>query len=1133
MADPTGTTIATANIDIRARMENFDRDLQSVTAGLAKLDQSTQKATKSTDDLARSYNSSLKNAFIGLSNSMSTTFDPIIETVNSGKKVVEEFVGVIEDAAKAVVSANLYQRLKHSAEGFGLTSDVATASIQRFAAATKEEFGGSQFDRTLKELQQAGNFLNLSLVQTVKHATDTEDRFRAVVALIGDAMQRGERLAALKLAESILPPELVERLRSNSAFLDEWLVKVMKVKSTDIISNQQLASAAELKRRMDAAIDTWNKVDFSKAFEFMVPSILKADEKGTQLYRTWVNIFEVVAKTADVVAKALAHPTSLGDLLPEKTKNTVLPGDEAATVEAWQRYTGQVVKTNEVVKMTPELFRNANIAIEIHREAVDKLALGLKNQNYIFENEVDLVKFSIDLKRQEADSFVNVNEKLDTYLKFRGKIIGLGAPLLGNFFSSSSVLQADTREQALYTDVLNKKTAAIDRLAVAMSNHKNIEAGMAEADRALGDSSKEIEGLFLRMASHLTRSVALEEAHARSIGQGVAAQAKLRVEMSLRESMELAAVRDQKVFIDTITMTKSEIDRLRATAAEQNRDVLMYTPAQIEQVKKLATAYADAAKAAAEGETALKIKNEYIALGLGLSREDLAIAQALSKEYPKITDALKSEKADELRANMEIRRSQELSKQVFIAQKGFSQEQLEIANKLGVKWGDNAADIQKALDSFEGGVLKGIKVTERQRDLDRERLMITQKLSAEQRAIADKLKPAFGPKPEDVGAALRSPFGQQEAENKRIERMNDLYRETEILKRKLSAEDAAIANQLKGSEMDVMKALQTKEAAEIKLQNDIKRTRDIQFEYFTTTMGLSENELKIVSQLKSKYGETAQGIKDALGSQYAEWIRYIQVVQMARDEVTSLGTSLYSNFVSNLRQGSAQGISQAQAWRNAWVTSLQQVIDKIIEMGIKWTITKATGALFSASEGAGAAGAGAALVTAGTTVSTELTAAAISANGLLIAAGAELAASLEAGAAAAAATLAPAVTALTVAGAAAILHEGGIVGAPAPVRMVPPGSFLGARHFKQGGITSDEVPIIAHKGEEVLRRDDPRHQLNGGKGGGGGGGGAPQINLTFHANGRMTKSDIREHGMTIAKMVGEIFTEHHATRPKY
>lgn len=72
-------------------------------------------------------------------------------------------------------------------------------------------------------------------------------------------------------------------------------------------------------------------------------------------------------------------------------------------------------------------------------------------------------------------------------------------------------------------------------------------------------------------------------------------------------------------------------------------------------------------------------------------------------------------------------------------------------------------------------------------------------------------------------------------------------------------------------------------------------------------------------------------------------------------------------------------------------------------------------------------------------------------------------------------------------------HTGGLIGSKRAgsgnqTRQVSPGAFAAARRMHSGGIVGlspDEVPIIAQKGEEMLTRDDPRHMLNGGGGGSG------------------------------------------------
>ena len=63
--------------------------------------------------------------------------------------------------------------------------------------------------------------------------------------------------------------------------------------------------------------------------------------------------------------------------------------------------------------------------------------------------------------------------------------------------------------------------------------------------------------------------------------------------------------------------------------------------------------------------------------------------------------------------------------------------------------------------------------------------------------------------------------------------------------------------------------------------------------------------------------------------------------------------------------------------------------------------------------------------------------------------------------------------------AANVKHTGGLAGT-GPMRSIPALAFVGAPRYHSGGLAGDEVPAILQRGEEVLTRDDPRHQANGG-----------------------------------------------------
>ena len=66
-----------------------------------------------------------------------------------------------------------------------------------------------------------------------------------------------------------------------------------------------------------------------------------------------------------------------------------------------------------------------------------------------------------------------------------------------------------------------------------------------------------------------------------------------------------------------------------------------------------------------------------------------------------------------------------------------------------------------------------------------------------------------------------------------------------------------------------------------------------------------------------------------------------------------------------------------------------------------------------------------------------------------------------------------------------ILHAGGVVGAPAPTRMVPAMAFAAAPRMHSGGMAGlrhDEVPAILQRGERVLSRGEAQGYGTGGGG---------------------------------------------------
>lgn len=124
-------------------------------------------------------------------------------------------------------------------------------------------------------------------------------------------------------------------------------------------------------------------------------------------------------------------------------------------------------------------------------------------------------------------------------------------------------------------------------------------------------------------------------------------------------------------------------------------------------------------------------------------------------------------------------------------------------------------------------------------------------------------------------------------------------------------------------------------------------------------------------------------------------------------------------------------------------------------------------------------------------------------------------------------------------------EQGGIVGAGGTPRYVHPAYFDDAPHYGSGGLVggalagfglgAGEVPIIAHLGEEILRRDDPRHRANSGGLLGGITIGGAQIIVQGDASENtlgLIKRALADHNKDMSAAVREAISTNNATQAR-
>ncbi|MBN8977210.1 MAG: hypothetical protein J0I08_12085 [Rhizobiales bacterium] len=218
------------------------------------------------------------------------------------KAKIEEFHKVTEEANASGFSTEFFQRITKSGGQARDKVDDLTESLKKFNAESTPKLGGSGLQNRLDELTKAGNFRGNSGIGALAGANDSEGRLRAVVALIDQAMQKGERLAAIDLADRAFGPKVAAALRADSGYLDDMLKRADAIKKTELISQEDLGRAEELRRRMDDAqkvlADKWKPVQDDLA------------KLGMNYHESWVNI------TEDLAA-AVGYATSLYQALKQ------------------------------------------------------------------------------------------------------------------------------------------------------------------------------------------------------------------------------------------------------------------------------------------------------------------------------------------------------------------------------------------------------------------------------------------------------------------------------------------------------------------------------------------------------------------------------------------------------------------------------------------------------------------------------------------------------------------------------------------------------------------------------------------------------------------------------------------------
>lgn len=353
------------------------------------------------------------------------------------KEKIEEFNEVAEKAAKANVSTDFFQRFTKSGEQLRLTVDQVNEALERFNNASRGALGGSALSQRVDELRKAGNFGGNSGVGALAGADDTEARLRATVQLIREAFETGQRLAGLDIAKTAFGPEITDRLRQDSTFLDQMLATAQKISAEKIVTEEQLGQAIQLKTRLEEA----QKI-LAEKFKPIQDDLAKL---GVNYHESWIGVVETMSSAVSQANALYAAIKRIPDVLAE-----------AGSASFWTKLTefsGKLGLNSDPKSIGAIFPGEPGFADDPARQ---RLAAGLNNPNSVrqaMQQTIDAQSRirgdkSIAPAKEQADVNDQYDRAIETLQKHTARLqadtqaVGLGAGALEEFRARAALVTA-------------------------------------------------------------------------------------------------------------------------------------------------------------------------------------------------------------------------------------------------------------------------------------------------------------------------------------------------------------------------------------------------------------------------------------------------------------------------------------------------------------------------------------------------------------------------------------------------------------------------------------------------------------------------------------------------------------------
>ncbi|SDE12338.1 hypothetical protein SAMN05216337_102064 [Bradyrhizobium brasilense] len=216
------------------------------------------------------------------------------------------------------LSTDFFQRISKAASDAKIPLDALTTAFKNLNDATADKLGGSEAQKKLDELTKAGNFKGNTGVAAFTSADGAEAKNRAAVNLFEQAVQAGQRRAALDFAKTIWGDDAAKNLAKNQDYMRNILQAADAIDSKTLVSQQSIDNAIALQNRYDAAVaileQRWHPVQ----------DVLTT--LGVKMRGIWVDIVSSIADAVDRVAKLVEK---IGEI-PQRFWDYIKNGANAA-----------------------------------------------------------------------------------------------------------------------------------------------------------------------------------------------------------------------------------------------------------------------------------------------------------------------------------------------------------------------------------------------------------------------------------------------------------------------------------------------------------------------------------------------------------------------------------------------------------------------------------------------------------------------------------------------------------------------------------------------------------------------------------------------------------------------------------